>query len=759
MAFSTQNSGRRVVQDKPNWKSRSLNIGNRHRTTMNFGDLVPAYWQFVQPGDKLKMDCSILAKFMPLLAPAFSRMKLKTEWFFVPLRQISPVALAAIQNFNPLENASNDDLFARISNVFNYSSNPYETFESKTEQQVPIICGFPSIRACDIVQYLQGETVTRLADTNRTIVSSAQVASRWRGVGFSSVDDLGYENLTSFNAKNRVAKLCSYIGLPKRLSMTAFLSDVALLGTGSDVDVVLPDGSIYSVISASSSAAKAFNLMSNDYLLATGRNLSLSLLPSSASLSLPIVTELEGCLTAPMMLPIDSSAAVLTKPYVDSYNNAFLHKQPSSGGSISFSASEVGYGLNIPTPWLTTYDTTPISLLPFQAYQKIFNDFYRDEKLQPEEIRTYPLSFLDFVNGAAITYNSSTNGLDASATPIVDWNGSQRFNSAVAVYINNLMQLRRRNREKDVLSSALTDKIITKYRNGVTDYSGVYTTNLFGKLAKFFMKHEFTGNTWAEWLSNFFGENSNDFLNNNVIFLGGRDSVVSISENIQNSSSTDESPQGNRAGLAGDFHNGNPLYFRVPDFGVVMCIVSVIPDDVDNFNGLPERFCKWSPLHFNLPDLQNVGFTSVPYRRSNLGIFDVSAVGLSYRNSNAFGYQPYGYDSTYTPDVISGDFRTSLRYWHQSPDLDLDFSNLSYSGSRLSFFNSWEKSQPRLNLNYPSIGMRFTPQSNVLSSQYYNNLFAVTNDESGDHILCDMRFDVTCHRRTAFFTDAIEDEK
>lgn len=726
---------------------------------MNFGDLVPAYWQFVQPGDKLKMDCSILAKFMPLLAPAFSRMKLKTEWFYVPLRQISPVSLAALQNFNPLESETNDDLFSRISNVFNYFDNPYQGSESKTEQQIPVICGFPSIRACDIAQYLQGETVTRLSDTNRTIVTSAQVPVRWREViGYGlSVDNLGFENLTSFSAKNRVAKLCGYMGLPKRLSTTAFYSDVALLGNVDDDDVFLADGSSYSVISARSSIDKVKSLLTSDYLFMTGRN------PSQLSGNfVPInYPTLEGLMANAMSVAVDLTGASSSALYVDAVNRAFLHIVPSPSLTIDISASQYGLGASVPLPWLTTYDTTPISLLPFQAYQKIFNDFYRDEKLQPEEIRTYPLSYLSVVDGLAITYNSSTNGLEATATPIVDWNGSQRFTNSVAVYINNLMQLRRRNREKDVLSSALTDRVVTKYRNGVTDYSGVYTTNLFGKLAKFFMKHEFTGNTWAEWLSNFFGEKSNDYLNNNVIFLGGRDSVVSISENIQNSSSTDDSPQGNRAGLAGDFHNGNSLYFRVPDFGVIMCVVSAIPDDIDNFNGLSERFCKWSPLHFNLPDLQNVGFTAVPYRRSNLGIFDFTNLSLSYNSSSTFGYQPFGYDSTYTPDVISGDFRSSLRYWHQSPDLDIDFANLSdlSSVSSSAYFSSWEKSQPRLNLNYPSIGMRFTPQSNVLSAQYYNNLFAVTNDESGDHILCDMRFDVTCHRQTAFFTDAIDEEK
>lgn len=290
------------------------------------------------------------------------------------------------------------------------------------------------------------------------------------------------------------------------------------------------------------------------------------------------------------------------------------------------------------------------------------------------------------------------------------------------------------------------------------------------------MKKEFTGSTWAEWLTNFFGVNSNDLLNNNVIFLGGKESVVGISENIQQSSSTEDSAQGNRAGLAADFHNGSEIYFRVPDFGIVMCIVSVIPDDLDNFNGLQERFVRQSVFDWNLPDFQNLGFSPVFNQRANIGFaaysdkftppagtFPNGQSSQNYVESPAnpqgvFGYQPFGYHHTYTPNIISGDLQSSLRYWHQSPDLDFDFSpnfHDEYMMNDRVVYSQWANAQLALNANLPAIGLRQLPLGASLSSQYYNNVFAVTNDESGDHIVADMRFFVTCHRNTAFFTDAV----
>lgn len=735
MDFSVQNSARRIVQDKPNWKSRQLDLGNRHRTTLNFGDLVPAYWQHVNPGDKLKMDATILAKFMPLIAPAFSRMKIRSEWFYVPLRQISPSTLRALQDFKP------DDASTAFSQVLQRGQFTYSS-DISDNQQLSEFRGFPSIPAWWIAAFNAADTVTHLGSVTSTNFDSSVGAAisipRYRTVG-GGVDNMGLEDLVTYASKFRCSKMMSYLGLPTRLTTLRYTDDVLANLRG---DTIL--ASIFKVDNFDSDS----KALLNPYYV--NQSFSHSLLESDEN---PGPNE-------SFWKPDSNSQVGITGRTLP-----LIFTQVASASSVTTSRFGAPDGFNFYNPFLTTYDRSLISLLPAQAYQKIFNDFYRDEKLQPDEIRFFPSylwnsSIQVFQEPVTEEYFSSDVFSDAFYAHVVT---NPSYQQPIQRLFNNLFGLRRRNRAKDVLSSCVSDKVLVNRLSDSTTAPNVYQANLFSKIEKYLMKKEFTGSTWAEWLSNFYGVNSNDLLNNNVIFLGQKESVVSISENIQTSSSTDEFAQGNRAGLAQDFHNGDSIYFRVPDFGIVMCIVSVIPDEIDNFNGLTERFLRESPYRFNLPDLQNIGFAPVFNRRCNLGYDDLTAMerseysggtSNSYSASDVFGYQPFGYDSTYTPNVISGDFQKSLLFWHQSPDLDTAFS-----GGVVLDLVTWSRQQPRLNFNLPSVGLRFQPYGSILKNQYYNNIFAQTNDESGDHIVADMRFFVTCHRKTAFFTDAIEDEK
>lgn len=749
--FNTKNSGRAVVGGSAEWKSRKLDLGNRHRTTGNFGDLIPAYWQHVQPGDKLRMDATILAKFLPLIAPAFTRMKIKSEWFYVPLRQIAPPTLRMLQDFKP----DVEDMQSYFTSILNGS--PVVSAAGVSDnQQVNELKGTFSIPASYINAYLCGETVSRVdSNSNEFFLGSDFSCDTWRTpdvvLDVSSsrkvAETLGQEVAVSFTSKFRNAKLMSYMGLPSRLTTMRYFGDVStFMGA---------ESAGFSVDSYST------DLLSNQLLTARYRELVAS--PSDGS-SECFLNALAYTLSADSA--VSPVGAALSFPLFSSFN--------TSTNKLSFSGMLLDY---FAMPYLTTYSTQSISMLPFQAYQKIYNDFYRDEKLQTDEIRYYPYAIWD--NYKVTDALEHTTLFDFASAEYVHNLWINSFSSSVAddnthVYsrlFNNLFGLRRRNRAKDVMSSCVTSQVVKGQLNVSTNET-VYDAKLQSRLARFFMKKEFTGSTWAEWLNNFFGVNSNDLLNNNVVFLGGRESVVSISENIQNSSSTDDSAQGNRAGLANDFHNGSEIYFRVPDFGIVMCIVSILPDDIDNFNGLQERFIKSSVFDFNLPDFQNIGFSAVKNSRNNIGIIDssnLSSVFPSWSSSllgdrqhadsaAVFGFQPFGYSHTYTPNIISGDFQNSLRYWHQSPDLDTDFSK-RYEDSDTHFsqvnYFSWVDNQLQLNWNLPCIGLRSQPYGSDLKSQYYNNVFAVTNDESGDHIVMDMRFAVSCHRDTAFFTEAV----
>lgn len=781
MAFNTKNSARATVKGSADWQSRKLDLGNRHRTTLNFGDLVPAFWQHVLPGDKLRLDCNILAKFMPLIAPAFSRMKIKSEWFYVPLRQIAPRTLSMLQDFKPEPSAMSSYFSSILSGKFLYS------VDSSDNQQRHEYNGVLSVPAAYISAWLCGDTVTRVLPSNSAAVDASSTdawqilgsdysASRWRSEGgcIDSVlnpTNLGQENINSYTSKSRCAKLLSYMGLPSRLTTMKYTSDVLQKNSQMFFNDAEEFNDTFPNIAFDDNNTPwnttDWNLVSKKYCYLIG-----------GAWNSPSIATSNGW---PFFHATDSNPALFPLSHMLSrygFANAFsrfIESYDSGSSTVTFTdnfTTPVSGSTPDVMPLLPTASDQRISMIPFQSYQKIFNDFYRDEKLQTDEIRYFPDWLVSNDGSRVLDYNTS-NFVDFRPfslfynTLAIAYNDPYHYGmyQSPTMFFNNLFGLRRRNRSKDVFSSCVTSKVLKGQLTGAVESETVYKAKLQSRLARYFMKKEFTGSTWAEWLSNFFGVNSNDLLNNNVLFLGGRESVVGISENIQNSESSDASAQGNRAGLAGDFHSGSEIYFRVPDFGVVMCIVSVIPDDIDNFNGLQERFLRNSVFEFNLPDFQNVGYSPVFNWRQNIGITSYNATlgwskafygDISKGNSDGvFGYQPFGYAHTYTPNIISGDFQNSLRFWHQSPDLDFDFSR--YVPETESYdLKSMIDNQPVLNYNLPSIGLRFLPLGKDLKAQYYNNIFAVTNDESGDHIVADMRFQCDCHRHSAFFTDALD---
>lgn len=66
----------------------TFNLSHKHETTVNIGDINCLHWNWCYPGDRFKIRYSFLAKFAPMIAPNFSRMRLKSEVFYVPLSDI-----------------------------------------------------------------------------------------------------------------------------------------------------------------------------------------------------------------------------------------------------------------------------------------------------------------------------------------------------------------------------------------------------------------------------------------------------------------------------------------------------------------------------------------------------------------------------------------------------------------------------------------------------------------------------------------------
>lgn len=64
----------------------SFDLGHEKKFTCNMGELIPSCIMEALPGDKFDLSYVNMVRFQPLLAPVMHKMRVRTEYFFVPCR-------------------------------------------------------------------------------------------------------------------------------------------------------------------------------------------------------------------------------------------------------------------------------------------------------------------------------------------------------------------------------------------------------------------------------------------------------------------------------------------------------------------------------------------------------------------------------------------------------------------------------------------------------------------------------------------------
>lgn len=129
---------------------RSTFIQNkRHLTTHRIGDINVVDWRWTLPSDVFRYKCSHSIKADALLAPAFARMKVYTDLFWVSLKSIMPDFYEKIPNFDMQQKTSIKNGETKISVPYYFpqenikyiqtallgGTRDYQTFQPKTSIQ------------------------------------------------------------------------------------------------------------------------------------------------------------------------------------------------------------------------------------------------------------------------------------------------------------------------------------------------------------------------------------------------------------------------------------------------------------------------------------------------------------------------------------------------------------------------------------------------------------------------------------------------
>lgn len=321
------------------------------------------------------------------------------------------------------------------------------------------------------------------------------------------------------------------------------------------------------------------------------------------------------------------------------------------------------------------------SAIPYAAYNLIYNQYYRDQNLEPTEspwqlgdgtnptagygeLKTrawqhdYFTAALPFAQkGAAVDIPISSGDL-----PIKVNTFGTAYTADTDVLIDGVYQP---SASASTVGAGAEDRGNSDIPGGYLYADGAGATGASGtindlrrafRLQEWLEKNARAGSRYIESILSHFGVRSSDARLQRPEYIGGSKQPMIISEVLQTSESVD-TPQGNMAGHGVSVGSGREFRYRCEEHGYVMTIMSIMPRTAYQ-QGVPRHWTKFDKLDYFWPTFAHLGEQEV----KNKEIYFDQADGDV--NEETFGYVPRYSEYRYLDSRVAGDFRTTLSYWH-----------------------------------------------------------------------------------------------
>lgn len=318
-----------------------------------------------------------------------------------------------------------------------------------------------------------------------------------------------------------------------------------------------------------------------------------------------------------------------------------------------------------------------VNALPFAAYQRIWNEYYRDQNLQPEAASTcvngnntvanvnrslrrrawqhdYFTGSLPFAQkGAAVNIPMSLSGdipvkvTTAGAGPAYLWNASSGSTSNLPVRVSQDTSTLPSNH----LFADLDD--VASYNTGT-----INDLRIAMRTQEFLERQARGGSRYIEQIRMQFGVKSSDARLQRPEFIGSTRSPIVISEVLQTSESGD-TPLAEMAGHGIGAQSGKYFRYYAEEHGWIFAMLSITPKTA-YYQGVPRKFLRSDMFDYAWPVLAHIGEQEV----LNKEIY----VANDGQNDATFGYVPRYSEYRFIPSYVRGEMRTNLNFWHMARD-------------------------------------------------------------------------------------------
>lgn len=333
----------------------------------------------------------------------------------------------------------------------------------------------------------------------------------------------------------------------------------------------------------------------------------------------------------------------------------------------------------------------PVSVLPFRAYAKVWNDYYRDPNFDEEEdldleldgpiatpaiLEKYtrlrrrgwqkdyftsalpwaqrgPSVLMPLSGTAEWEYRNPARLLGPDSGPYEQGDGHH-------LGIDNTLE-----------SGALVDLDSVTPANqplGLDNISdirlenGTTTINDLRRalaIQRWLENNARGGGRYIEQIEAHFGSRVPDFRLQRAEYLGGGKQPVQISEVLATAGGESQPPIGDMGGHGISVGKSNRFTYRCQEHGYVIGILSVMPQTAYQ-QGIDRLWSRINKYEYLWPELARLGEQEI---KSKEVFFSFNNADQG-QNDELFGYTPRYAEYKFKNDRVAGDFRDTLAFWH-----------------------------------------------------------------------------------------------
>ena len=341
-----------------------------------------------------------------------------------------------------------------------------------------------------------------------------------------------------------------------------------------------------------------------------------------------------------------------------------------------------------------------VNHLPFRAYVKCWNDWFRDENLKDPAMMTADETTLTGTNSGDYVTNAELgakplkvakfNDYFTSALPAPQKGPSVNLplgTTAPVVGIDNIPS-----GQTEALWEAGVGKPIATYINSARTYPNIeevkngaimqpgYAIGLAADLQNaigatinqlrqafavqaFYEAQARGGSRYIEFIKNIFGVTSPDGRMQRAEYLGGTRIQINMDQVLQTSDTSETSPQGNTAAFSCTVSADELFTHSFTEHGTLLGLACIRTDHTYQ-QGLNRMWTRKKWVDYYIPQFANLG--EAPIYNDQ-----IYAQGTD-EDKEIFGYQEAFADYKYLPNRISGEMRStyeqSLDAWHYGDD-------------------------------------------------------------------------------------------